>query len=36
MKLWQVFLSTLETEEAITKMIQAFKIHNAHWAETNY
>ena len=28
------FLSTLETEEAITKMIQAFKIHNAHWAET--
>ena len=29
-----VFLTSLETEEAISKMVQAFKSHNTQWLET--
>ena len=28
------FLTTLETEQAITQMVQAFKTHNSHWTST--
>lgn len=28
------YLTTLETKEAISKMVQAFKSHNPHWSET--
>ena len=29
-----MYLTALETEEAISKMIQAFKSHNTQWSET--
>lgn len=28
------YLTTLETEEAISKMVRTFKSHNSHWSET--
>ena len=28
------FLTTLETREAITAMVQAFKLHNPNWSHT--
>ena len=28
------FLTTLETEEVITKMVQVFKTHNPKWSQT--
>ena len=29
-----MYLTALETEEAISKMVQAFKSHNTQWSET--
>ncbi len=29
------FLTAIETQEAITKMVQVFKSHNPNWSQTN-
>lgn len=29
-----MYLTSLETEDAITKMVQGFKVHNSGWLET--